>query len=437
MAEENSDPKNNSEETPKKPEEQLADLKKLITETKTEAQEAKRLLVLCQQYEKETEAIKKKVQESQSVIDTSKGTAVEVTKTITKTEASASASLQAIETKVKSVETNIQKMDTAFIEFEKINAKVADPVSGLASTLALSQELKGQIETAKMEADKALTKITEDLAIWATQSQEMSNAYQQFQDINKKVFDQDTGILPSFERAKKIEGEIAVLKEQYSNAKNDANKNKEDIVKLNEQAIKDSAKISETLQIVTNQALANHFDRRRKALFLPVALWAGATFTSVLVLGVIVSKLFPDGIINTLGGQNPFVYLLYRLAVTSPFLFLVFFTAHQFSKERELFERYAFKAVKAFTLDSYTTLLNRNFNKDLGDNRIRDFVLEQIQNIYEEPFSPVKNDKNSKERFKAVGSAIDKKLNATKESVEKSSKDDVEESAKVNNDPIE
>ena len=75
MAEENSDPKNNSEETPKKPEEQLADLK-LITETKTEAQEAKRLLVLCQQYEKETEAIKKKVQESQSVIDTSKGTAI-------------------------------------------------------------------------------------------------------------------------------------------------------------------------------------------------------------------------------------------------------------------------------------------------------------------------------------------------------------------------
>ena len=98
-------------------------------------------------------------------------------------------------------------MDTAFIEFEKINAKVADPVSGLASTLALSQELKGQIETAKMEADKALTKITEDLAIWATQSQEMSNAYQQFQDINKKFLT-------------KIRGFFLLLKEQKNRGRN-------------------------------------------------------------------------------------------------------------------------------------------------------------------------------------------------------------------------
>ena len=97
---------------------------------------------------------------------------------------------------------------------------------------------------------------------------------------------------------------------------------------------------------------------------------------------------------------------------SSPFLFLLYYTVHQYNKERRFQEAYAFKSAVALTIKAYADILKENGNKD-------DLILESVKNIYESPLSS--KEKNQKDInsvadiVKDLSSSAKDISNATKE----------------------
>lgn len=427
MAEENIAPEDASAEISKTQEELSQELKQLIETAKNEAEEAKKLLVLCTQYEKDSREIKEKIQADKSEVDVNKGAIDQTTQTITDLEQKASQSLTIIEGKLVSVEDNIQKMETAYTEFEKINTQILDPSTGLSVTLSTAQELKGQIETAKTEADISLKQITEELTTWNTHVEEMNDAFVRFQEIQNKVFDQETGLTSILANAAKLRDEILKLKTQSEIYDKKAKDLTDNIEVLNKKAEEDSGRLSLTLKAITTFGLGDHFEKRTTEIKKDVTSWGRWAIFSILLLALAV--LFIFGFAKKFGfqipdGSNEWTYILYRIAVTSPFLFFSGFCIAQYSKEKDLLDRYGFKAVKGFTLETYTTTLNRTFNEKGEDksneSEIMKFVLEQMRNIYEEPFHSINKSETKKEKVSTITSTINDKLENGKRTIEES-----------------
>jgi hypothetical protein len=77
---------------------------------------------------------------------------------------------------------------------------------------------------------------------------------------------------------------------------------------------------------------------------------------------------------------------LTRIFYTSPVLFLIAFSGIQYSKERDLAEKYAFKAASSAAIRSHIDYLVEKFNaKD--DEIIKNFAKDTFSTIYKEPYS--------------------------------------------------
>lgn len=85
------------------------------------------------------------------------------------------------------------------------------------------------------------------------------------------------------------------------------------------------------------------------------------------------------------------VFLL-RLSIITPTLFGAFYSLKQFSNERRLYEKYAFKAISTYTAESSVATLAHsleNHNCADKDEKIINFAVDTFTNIYQEPVEPV------------------------------------------------
>jgi len=73
-----------------------------------------------------------------------------------------------------------------------------------------------------------------------------------------------------------------------------------------------------------------------------------------------------------------------RYLFTSPAIYLVYLCSKNYNLERDLLEKYAFKAVLSTSLSSYIKLLNEYF-PDKGAE-ILSFTLDSTAKIYKEPY---------------------------------------------------
>lgn len=146
-----------------------------------------------------------------------------------------------------------------------------------------------------------------------------------------------------------------------------------------------------TLDIVSNSASASVFktrsqDRRKArkwwslAVFLAVVLFAGSVLFAVLVA------------IGEIKDQDSLSVWVLKLAIITPFAYTLYFVARQYTHERDLEEKYMFKALVSQTIRNNTKLLRDEFlTGDSVDKEtekmVVGFVIKSLEGVYKEPFT--------------------------------------------------
>ena len=411
----------NNEEA-EKIKQQTQEVVTLLATAKQEILAVQTSLVGAKQIVTSIEAYGKKLADSQALFDDPEnGFTAYNTKAKAKKEeidalkSTSDAQLNQINTALSSVQGNIKKMKEEYASFEAVNLQIKNPETGLAAVLVNATKLNGEIDVLKNASTEQLEKIKAALLSVQKNVQEMTDAYTGFLEIKAKIDHPETGLLKILETSGTTKSEISAVKKladdlhtEIKQFRNDSQKytneietlkktsgdNNTAILGYEEESRGLRAKILGIYKIALDTTLANSFDKRKEELKKSTVMWLVviASSTLLLILFLIVFILVP--VIKK--EINPTdVYTWYRLTISSPLIFFIVFASIQYGKDRNLLEKYAFKAATALSLEGYTTLLINTFGKDDKkiEGKILEFVLSSMNAIYQQPFDPIKESK--------------------------------------------
>ena len=315
----------------------------------------------------------------------------------------AQAQVSEITTNLQKVKTNIESMQSAYSEFSEIKGKVSGVASEIDTLLTTARGLRDDISVTKKDSLNILENIKATYQTVSENITKMQTAYQVFLQINSKLEDEKTGLRAIYDSVQslnvqsgKLFSEIKTLRDESKASLTDIenNKSKTDQLKLEIQSNFDFTELKKTeiekaTGLIIDTSFAETFKRRQdeieKGLYSWYS-WRNIFFVSVLILIILVVLPFT----KWLDFETTVWYelLLSRIYYTSPVLFLIAFSAVQYSKERDLAEKYAFKAASSAAIRSHIDYLTEKFDtKD--DESIKSFAKDTFTTIYKEPHSSV------------------------------------------------
>lgn len=271
--------------------------------------------------------------------------------------------------------------------------------NSLTETLNAANVVKQQIDELHRLATEAKAVIDSIHQDSNNKTTEINNYYNTFQELRQKVDNSETGIAITLTKATEFFGQI-------SKTNTDANTTKEEIIanKVKSEGLLSESillktnitnnfteserlktEIGKILDLVRDTGLANSFDKRRKR-----SQWSSLIALGIVILGVIISVISIYKVFLTIEGQalfdkinNDYIKFLLRLTLTAPGVFMAWFGAAQYSKERYFLEQYEFKTAAALALENYTKLLKDNYASKVDE--IFALSLELIRSVYKEP----------------------------------------------------
>lgn len=164
----------------------------------------------------------------------------------------------------------------------------------------------------------------------------------------------------------------------------------EEIDKLERRIEELAEETRRTLGSAVSGSLSASFARR--ARFIGVSRWVWLVILTLAAVGAPFLAVYVFRNVNTEGIVGPSVLAgnIFKLATLSPLIFFISYASIQYSRERDLQERYAFKASIAQSLPAYTKLMKDEFFGDDQPNTRKDdlidFAFESVRKIYKEPF---------------------------------------------------
>lgn len=386
-----------------------------IADLKSSANNAKQIIALIEAYGIKLEEFKTLVENPESGLIANHTTSKLQKESIEALKISAEEYLGQIKSNLGAVLANIQQMNEAYEKFTDLNTKINSPESGLNWLLEKATQLKTEIETVRQNSDNLLTEIKNDLSTVQANIQQMNEAYLSFQEIKTKLNDPEVGIAKIHENSEIIRQEIIALKKQseavfqeikkynsesqiytkeIADFKTISEDTKNTILDIEGESRNLRDKIEKIYKIATDSGLANSFDVRKRDLKKSSTRWLLGLIASVVTLTAVLSFLLVP-ILKDGATIDIDQYTWFRLTLTSPLIFFVSFASVQYSKDRSLLEKYAFKAATALSLEAYSTLLINTFGKEKEGNEreILSFVLTSMATIYQEPYEKIDSSK--------------------------------------------
>ncbi len=394
----------------------LSEAKQSIADLKSSADIAKHVITT-------VEAYNKKLAESQELFDDpntgisanhskaqAKKNEIDDLKTASDTQ------LTEIKKVLVSVQENIRLMNEAYTSFQTVNTQVTHTETGLGAIHTQAIALKNEIEVLKTSSTIELEQIKTTLTTVQESVQVMTETYTSFLEIKAKIDDPEMGLQKTLEISEATKQETIAVKKasealyieikKFRDYSSGYTKDIEEIKKTSEvsktaiigyeaESRDFKNKIQDIFKFATDGSLAHAFDTRKNGLQKTTNQWFIALWVSTAILSISLVLLLRHLIwyqVDSIDG-----YTWYRLTLTSPLIFFVTFASIQYSKERALLEKYAFKAATALSLESYTTLLINTFGKEKEKNEqeILGFVLMSMSSIYEEPYEKTSDSKFS------------------------------------------
>ena len=299
----------------------------------------------------------------------------------------------------------LQKIEDYFNQAEQLNDKITDEETGLQAILDSAQELESNINTAKSSADAELQKIVDALASVQSNIEEMETSYKTFTELNDKITDEETGLQAILDQSSELKKEIISVKsnaeriykeilslrdnaaervKDIDNYKTNANNTAQEIQAKYDESVEFEKKIQEIFDIGTKGAHANYFVERRNQLRKMCIIWM---IIALLMLSatVLLARCFIVPLSDRVTKDGVFdlnlSVLLLRLSVLTPTAFGLVYALKQYSQERRLHEKYAFKAISTYSLETSLKTLTRTtgaLNDPSRDKKIVDLAVRSF-----------------------------------------------------------
>lgn len=296
-----------------------------------------------------------------------------------------------IEKLLEQAKTKFAELEDEYNKFAGIREELKSKTSTIkglhtkatSESSQISNILK-DVQRYSEEAGTALQNISKIKAELDTYSQRFAEIKSQFDDPNKGLatnlrISQETRdkIDQKYQEIIKTQGQIEELKQGSATYKAEA--------EAIQKQIKEYEKsIADTLKLVTATSLTGSFVERRRLLQKRSTKWSWLNLVTTLLLGIAVLFIY---YINT-SSDNTDWHSWYRYLFTSPLIYLVYYCSKNHTLERDLEEKYAFKAVLSTSLESYIKLLHDKYPHKIDNLFV--FTLQTIGTIYEKPYSEAK-----------------------------------------------
>ena len=258
-------------------------------------------------------------------------------------------------------------------------------------------------------------------------------------ELNEKITDEETGLQAILDQAVELKSEIVAVKsnaetvykeirifrdnaadyiKEIDNFKGNADNTTQKIQNKYDESAELEKKIQEIFDIGTKGAHANYFVERRNQIMWVFIVW-GAVSLLCLTVTVLLAVYFivpmADKMKHSLDVNLS--ALLLRFSILTPTTFAFIYSLNQYSQERRLYEKYAFKAISTYSIETSLNTLIRS-TEGLSDQsrnkKIIDFAIRSFNSIYQEPIE------TKKERWSfGVGNKILKLTAETNQTVGK------------------
>lgn len=307
----------------------------------------------------------------------------------------------AIVANLQKVEANIASMQAAYSEFTETKGKISGIGGEIGTLLNTSRGLHDDISAAKKEALSTLESTKNIYQAVTENIKDMQAAYQEFLQIRSKIDDGKTGLQVIFEtvqilnkQSNALFTEIKAFRDsakeflsEIEQNKHQSNKLKTDIQSSFEYTVLKKAEIEKATGLIIDTSFSETFKRRQDEIEEGLYSWHSWKYIflgSVLLLVILVILPFTGWL--DFGDLTWYKLFLSRIYYTSPVLFLITFSAIQYSKERDLAEKYAFKAASSAAIRSHVDYLIEKFKKD-DEDKVLDFAKDTFSTIYKEPYT--------------------------------------------------
>jgi len=288
-------------------------------------------------------------------------------------------------------------------EIETVLENVKSSLEKAENSVAETNNLKQEVQNNKTESASIL--------------QEAQNSIAEINNLKSQVQADQNTVQQSQNEVGAIESKIKEFFtqiDQYSQKLSEHDNNATTIIKTSEEKTSQIVKTNENLQKeikehllkAVGDSLFGAFQKRKRSIVASKWIWAALSAVSLLIQTGAVIWLANEAHGIATPEKAFFVnpMFLLKTTITIPILFLIIFCIRQYGQEREYEELYAFKAALSFSLSPYLDLV-KDLSQDQAAESYRDFVVQTIRQVFEDPLSQVK--KGEDKRAKDIGSAKD------------------------------
>lgn len=312
------------------------------------------------------------------------------------------------------IKVQMDDMQQAHNSFLELKGTISGKNGEIEELLSTARGLKKDIENAKNSAEQNLQKIATLLGEVQQKMQEMQNTYTSFASLRDKIDDPKNGLQAILNGITDLQGKSQLLFQEIQSFRDESQKllttiksNEKESATLKEktqQTFEHAQKIADEnideikkiTALITETGFANAFQEQEKKLSTATYIWLLVFFSTTLILSVALYNLFightDQGAVKILA-LNP-AEILYRLSLTSPLLFIISFAVRQYGRNKDLVDKYAFKAATAGTIKHHIVFLQEKFLTREEDVIV--FATETLTKIYKEPYNHTDNSKGFK-----------------------------------------
>lgn len=317
--------------------------------------------------------------------------------------------LSEIKANLEKTQTSIQQINDGLQKFENIKGKIEGKDGEIENLVATANSLKTDIENAKATAQQRLTEID----VQFTQAQEkitkIQEAYNNFTALHARIIEPNTGLQAildqsvelqkqsnaTFAEIKSFNEQSKQLLEQIKGNKSETDKIKDEVQKVLEKINFDKEEVKKITALITDTGFEYAFQKREKMLRFSSIVWLIIFVLSVTGLALMLYFFFKD---KTSIPELQFV--IYRFTLTSPLLFLIGVAIKQYGDERNLNEKYAFKATIAAVIRNHSKFLTEVEKEAGGENA--GFIRETLGSVYNEPYGKDFSQNDLKEELRSI-----------------------------------
>lgn len=270
---------------------------------------------------------------------------------------------------------------TISTEFSKLKLSSTSNANSITSLLNKSQEwfntINSLLDNAKSNV-KEIKQFLETFNLLKSQIEDKENGLEAIiQTVNENLTQSDS-LLKQIETIRTNSNKNLVEIEKEKETIQWISK---EISDIRENSEKDRQEIAKYLDIASDASFAESFNKRKIELLNNAKLWRKIYLWAIIWLVLYLFVVFWSSILwDTIPGVEESIF---RLTLSSPIIFLIWFSGLEYSKNRANEEKYAFKFATSTVFRNHIKFMLEEFWEDKKDS-----VLETTQKIIDMLYTP-------------------------------------------------